>query len=266
MRRIFTLSAIILLTSLIAAPAFAQKGWQLGVRAFPSLTWLLNSDDMDNTDYRITGGVSAGIAAGYGFNEHISLVSNVLYANVGQRMITETYQEIDVDPETGEERTYDIDVEAERRLSYMQLPLMFKYTSNAERKFSFFGQLGPQLGVLVGANESTNDRRYQADFPPYSVTAGYPDDPIDSYNRLDLSAAAGIGLDIKLRFNIRMNIQLRAAYSVLDIENKDLQYNIRTNGIEETVNYWGNDRATTNPLQAALGIGFSYIFIPRFHY
>ncbi|MFW5658341.1 MAG: porin family protein [Bacteroidota bacterium] len=266
MRRNLTLSVFVLLAISACTPVFGQKGWQVGVRAFPSLSFFLNSDDMDNTDYRLTGGVSAGVFGGYGFNEHISLVSNVLYANIGQRYITETYQETAVDPETGESRTYDIDVEQERRLSYMQLPIMFKYSTNAERKFAFFGQLGPQLGYLIGANDYSNDRRFTPIIPPYSQEAGFPYEEIDRYERLQVSAAAGVGLDIKLRFNLRMNIQLRGVYGILDVEDKDVEYRLRTNGIEETVNFWGSDRAATNPVQAALGIGFTYIFIPRFHY
>lgn len=251
-----------------AVSAVAQRGFQLGVRAIPQFTLQHNSNDFDNYDYILSGGVSGGLAFGYGFNDHISVVSNFLYGNVGQSWITDTYTEID-SLNGGEPR--EVDVRQDRRLGYLQIPVMFKYASNQEKKLSVFGMVGPQLDVLLKAEWEDNDRRYAPEIPPYAAVTGYPTEEIDRYNRVGLSAVAAVGLDIKLRFNLRMNIQARFAASLLDIEDKDVDFRIRQNGVETQENYWdyatGNTgRGVTRNLSAGLSIGFNYVFIPKFHY
>jgi hypothetical protein len=262
MRRI-VLVAVCIAANLFAINAlYAQRGIQLGLRAMPTSIWMLNQDDSDSsTEYRFTAGMSAGLMAGYGLNDNMSIVANFLYASTGQNLLTDVYTEADAT--TGDLR--EIEVKTERRLRYFQLPVFFKYSSNAERKVAVFGMLGPQLGILLSARDENNDRRYTPEFPPYSQVANFPE-PIDRYQRIDLQAVGAVGIDVKLRFNLKMNLQARFGYSLLDVENKDRTYDIRTNGVVQEVNYWGEDRAVTRNLFGGLMLGFTYVFIPKFHY
>jgi hypothetical protein len=250
--------------------AVAQRGFHLGFRAMPQSTWMLNSDDADTDkdvySYEATFGMAAGAVGGYGFNDHIGLVANLVYSHQGQNHL---YKVLNTSGEL-------VEVRNELRLNYIKLPIMGRFNTQGDKKFVYSLEVGPQLNFLTSVRESNSDKNYQPLEPPGVTYTNYPD-RYDTFKPFLMSAVLGLGVDVKLRYNVRMNVQLRVDYALMDAEQKDVEFQVTQAGLSETVKYYEYNRdpskarynpgrpATTN-LVGSFGIGFSYIFIPRFHY
>jgi hypothetical protein len=262
--------------------AMAQVGWQLGMRAIPSRTWVLNGADGDiqsrwpDSLSRVgTYGVQFGLAYGYCFTKNLGAMGNLIYSTQGQHH-TYAYLKLDAD---GQYRK--VTVLNELRLRYVKLPFMFKYTTDSDRKVAFAAEIGPQLSFLVSELERTGDKRFRFEQMPNYYITNFPR-RIETLRRTDFGAVVGVGADVKLRFNIKMNIQLRWDMGFVDVEKKDETFDLTVDGITQEVKYYDfrppNDpnytlhrdyssrRGASNNMTLGLGIGFTYIFIPNFHY
>ncbi len=252
--------------------AFAQKGWYVGLRVVPQNTWLLNQQDSDapaeQFSYVFTYGVAAGIGGGYAFSPHLGIKTEILYSSEGQAHSYETLV-------NGEPLT----VVRELRLRYVKLPLMFKISTNTERKYAFYFQAGPQFSYLLSVKEYDNNPAYPHEATLPIDPPGEPDyynvpNRYDTFNPYVIGAVAQIGLEIKLRFNVKMHAALRVDYGFTDVENKNAKYTVYQNGVAQEVPFYSSytlphykdPRPPTNPLTAGLLIGFSYLFIPQLHY
>lgn len=254
----------------------AQKGWQVGLRVTPMATWLHNSTDAarpkDSLDYVQSYGVSAGLAFGYCFNNHIGVMANVLYSSEGQN---HTY--LLPTPAGGKLDT----VLTELRLRYIKVPLLFKINTNAERKYVLAAEIGPQFSFMTSCDERDNGKRYQYPSPPYTYFTNMPN-RYSTFNIFNMGAVLGVGLDVKLRFNLKMNVQARMDYAFLNVENQDAKFDVTEKGITREVNYYNytpnihpnytqerayiQGRAASRPMTLGFSIGFTYVFIPNFHY
>ncbi|MCS7084735.1 MAG: outer membrane beta-barrel protein [Bacteroidia bacterium] len=262
--------------------AAAQVGWHLGMRVVPSKTWVLNGADSDiqsrwpDSLSRVgTYGVQFGLAYGYGFNAKFAAMGNILYSTQGQHH-TYAYRKLDAD---GEYRK--VTVVNELRLRYLKFPFLFRYTTNPDRKVAFAAEIGPQLSLLLSELERTSDKRYRFEQMPNFYITNFPD-RIETLRRVDFGAVVAAGVDVKLRFNIKMNVQLRWDVGLVDVENKNATFNLTRDGITEEIKYYNfrppNDpnytlhrdyssrRGASRNMTLGLGIGFAYIFIPNFHY
>lgn len=254
------------LLCLLATPALAQRGFQIGLRAIPQYTSIMNSDYPDSLENAFTVGAAGGIGFGYGFTNHFTLGANVLYSYQGQRF---NYYYPRPGTDINGNPLPEAEVEREIFFKYIQVPVFAKFGTDFERKYAFYGMIGPQFGYMLDATDRNDDKRYVPEYDPYVETANYPDDPYERYERLDIQGMVAAGLDVKLRFNLRMNVQLRAAMSVLDIQDKDVTYTERRDGVVSEINYWEdrqNISSEARNLNVGLTIGFTYVFIPRFHY
>lgn len=254
----------------------AQKGWQVGLRVTPLASWLLNSSDgelpEDSLTMKQTYGVAAGPAFGYSFNNYIGVMANILYSSQGQN-----HTFIANSLETGA----PAEVLTELRLRYIKVPLLFKINTHAERKYVFAAEIGPQLSFLTSVDERDNDKRYRYPSPPYTYFTNFPK-RYNTFSVTNIGAVLGVGMDVKLRFNLKMNLQLRMDYTFNDAENKDAKFNVTENGITREVNYYEYvppirpnytqqrnylpNRSSSNNLTLGLTVGFTYVFIPNFHY
>lgn len=240
---------------------------------------MLNPDDRDlpedSVSFEMTYGVSTGLAAGYMFNNHIGLFGQLLYSSQGQDHRYFYRSNLNNEQDT------TISVLHQLRQRYFKIPLLFKLTTDGRNKFVYGIELGPQLDYLVSIDESNNETRYAYPYPPGQVYTDFPD-RIDTFERLNLSLAFAAGVDIKLRFNLKMNVQFRMDYGFFDLEDKGETFNLTERGNTRSVDYYGTtpdlqpnyargltyqpDRASTHPLTAGLTIGFTYLFIPDLHY
>jgi hypothetical protein len=249
--------------------AFAQRGWQVGMFALPQYSIMYNATDMsspkDVYGYRPTFGVGVAFLAGYGFTNNLGLRANLMFSDQGQ---SNTYvlpnEELKLT-----EYTRDL------RLRYLKLPILFRWNSDPEKKAAATIETGPQLDFLVNVNEQTSDKVYRP-FPPIGQTfTGYPSRST-TFNPVNFSWVLAAGVDVKLRYNIKMNIQVRFDAGFVDVEKKDAKFLITENGNTIEQKYYeygiynpavtGKTRGRSTNMTVGLGIGFYYIFIPRFHY
>jgi len=264
--RIMKKLGLLALLLTLTVSVWAQRGWQIGLRAMPHTTWLLNQTDSDAGKdvfaYKTTWGMAAGLWAGYGINNHMTVGLNVFYSSQGQN---HTYEVPDA--QGGKDTVLN-----ELRLRYVKIPLLFKLSTDAERKFSYYIEAGPQIGILASVNEENDNKNY-VPFPPVGVQY-YDDYPTryETFQPVVVSGVVGFGVDVKLRFNLRMNISARFEGSFHDVEKKSVTYTQMLTdgsanaGVPTTEYYYPQDRAATFNLVGSLGIGFTYTFIPRFHY
>jgi hypothetical protein len=247
----------------------AQRGIQLGLRVIPQWTMMPSAGYADSLDRTATGGVQGGISIGYGFNYRASIVLEALYSSQGQNF-EYTYPNPQFQP--GLNVPEDITVRRTLRMRYLKFPVFFKFGTDMEKKYAIYGMLGPQFEYLMSVDDENNDRREYTNepfLPTGERTAGFPWNDIDRYNRFNVSVAGAFGLDVKLRFNLRMNLQVRADYGLLDVRNTDVAFRVNENGVDKTYNYWEDYLQHTDPIRnvnVGLALGFTYIFIPRFHY
>ena len=55
-----------------------------------------------------------------------------------------------------------------------------------------------------------------------------------------------------------MNLHLRVDYSLVDVEDKEVSYQLTSGGSTSTVPFWPSTRAETNALNAGILIGITY--------
>jgi hypothetical protein len=236
------------------------------LRVNPQWTQILNSSFADTLTKKMTFGVGVGASFGYGISNNMSIIAEGWYSSQGQHF---TYTYPNPAYVVGSNVPSELTVTREIRMRYFKLPVFFKYGTNAERKYAIYGMLGPQFEYLMNMEDRNNDTRYVYAYDPYVETANFPQNAIDPYKRINLSVAGAFGLDVKLRFNLRMNLQVRADYGLLDIRDTEYTFTERRNGTDRTLNYWTDHQRITSPsknLNVGLTLGFTYIFIPRFHY
>jgi hypothetical protein len=233
----------------------AQEGYHIGVYAMPLSSWMLNKQDSDASkdtfSYLKTYGMSAGISVGYHFEDNLGIHVNVLYSAQGQ---DHTYKN----------RLQDT-VRHQLRQYFVKVPVLFKYTTDPEMKYAFTAEIGPQFNFLVGVKERNNDRAYSYEQVPFVYKTNVPS-RYETFNSFLLGATLRTGLDVKLRYNMKMNTRVWADYAFTDAENKKASYDLTTQGITQSVSYYPQNRPKTTNITGGLLIGITYILMPKLHY
>jgi hypothetical protein len=160
----------------------------------------------------------------------------------------QVYQMIDAAQKVKGERKID--------LSYIQLPMLFKFMSggNAGARANF--NVGPQLSFLTDAKESvmaqagtykipegTDFASIQQEFPSavdkgngtYELPSDMPSKDVltkkaNDFKNSEFSIAAAFGLDIDLSKHMFLSTQVRANYSLTDMRNGDVIQQIKDGG------------------------------------
>lgn len=225
------------LLTLICAVTFASAVWgQAGIHfgaqgAFNS-TWIMNQNNygFQELDYSRTFGYSGGASFGYNFSQTLGLQFDLMYAKTGQDYfdISKDFCNIDVN---GDNKPEKVETYRYIDLNYVQIPMMFKYTSARKKKqvVSVHILAGPTLGILSGA-----DMYYEADtafdgnlvvipgdsidymVPEFYRTAG-PQASEDYFSKIDFGFTLDFGADIYLNKNLYVSPALRFYAGLTDI-------------------------------------------------
>jgi hypothetical protein len=133
-------------------------------------------------------------------------------------------------------------------LSYLQLPMLFRFMSGGNGGARANFNIGPQLSLLTDARESieasagtfeipdgVDFASIQTEFPTavenadgtYTLPAEVPSRDIltkkaNDFNNTEFSIAGAFGLDIDLSKHIFLTTQIRATYSLTDMRNGDV--------------------------------------------
>ncbi|MBX3102208.1 MAG: PorT family protein [Bacteroidetes bacterium] len=255
-------------TLLLLCPlgSYAQKGLHLGIRIMPQYTQLRNADDASAPEtahsYQTTWGMTAGFSSMYALDNYWSFGTNLLYSSQGHTY-THSY-----DTGLGSMAT----ATNEQRLRYVKMPFLVKWNTDATQKLAFMVEGGLQPGLLISAEETRRNLRIEPAGPPYVTYNQYPDRK-DTYQAFQLWGVLGAGAEVKLRYNVKLNLSLRAEYGFLDAEDKSATYRRTVLGETTTQPFYSprpdrpsftDNRPSSHWLTAGLNIGITYVFIPHF--
>jgi len=208
---------------------YAQEGFRIGLRGVPMLTFLQNAQDADNANLtqNLTFGYSAGLMMGQNFTPHSGFELHALYGIMGQRYTLQA--------------TPDSSVDLQTTLQYIKIPVLYRYIINPSSRLQFYAAAGAQLSIRMGAYQSINGTKVEA---PEDATREFQ----DFFYETDLAAVAQLGLEYRMTENWSLNAYAHFEHSLIDMEDKVLK---------------DPSRGSTFNMGVGLGIGVSYLFVPK---
>jgi opacity protein-like surface antigen len=212
--------------TLFTSQAQAQTGPHIGIVTGYNSTWVLDQKLFDdpNYEYRKTWNAAPiGFALGYKFNPNTDLQIEINKTNMGAEYDIKDSGLLSNGKTVGEK---------EIKLSYWSVPLLYKFTSDGENvRFSF--QFGPQFSFLSDGSEvnklnedatlkvnlqstdqsdpsiSTDTKFYKAN--TYTIAQK------SDFNKTDIGAVLGLGLEADITTNLYLSGNLRFYYGFKDI-------------------------------------------------
>ena len=212
----------LILSLLLAGPMFAQH-FYIGVNGAVNSTWITNvkNDSMPDMNYKSTIHPSFGLNIGYQFNEHLALVLMPGYGILGQKLEDSYTSDTIIAKSTTNPNEFARDI----KLTYFQIPLLFKYTVGGQVT-KFFVAVGPQFNMLMSAKQTftKNGSTWHEQF--LNRTSGkieYRDteDIKDHYNSMDIQARLDFGLEFMVAKKLMIDAGLNLGYSLMDINASD---------------------------------------------
>jgi len=172
--------------------AKAQKGFYAGAQGVAQLSVMFNESDVDKpgSDYKSKFGTAFGLNAGYNFNNHMGIGTEVNYATIKQRYSDNT-------------------VHYTQKFNYLKIPVLFTYNTNPDKKIIFTAKAGPQLGILLRSNISG------------SSNSALNGSTKDQYKKLTFGAMAGAGVRVRMLDNIYLDAGLHIDGTISNTEDKD---------------------------------------------
>lgn len=215
----FFIAAFALGSLLTVNKVHAQQGFSLSVKATPQFTFLENKDDNNNNAYsrKATFNANFGIGGAYNFTKKIGVGADVLYSLQGQRYTINNGNELN------------------QKNEYLKVPVYFSYNTDASKKVSFIGKLGPQVSFLTASKLDDKDGN--------EING----DTKDHYKSTTFGAMALAGAQYKLNPNLYLSTAIRFDYDFTNAE--DNQYSGYVSG-----------RANTYNMAAGLEVGLKYVF------
>ncbi|GAA4306955.1 hypothetical protein GCM10023183_22510 [Nibribacter koreensis] len=247
----------------LLSQAQSTKGPYIGVTTQFQNTWIINDEQYEDVNYEhkfTTKWAPFGITAGYKFNENHNLQVELIRSKQG-----ENFDIVDVNGDKTGEKEID--------LVYWNVPLLFKYTTTGRMRFNF--HFGPQISFLQKGTE-TNRISRSATYSQKGVEFTGPapgtyllasvdeedrqkDSKVGSFNKYDLGAAVGTGLEFDVNSNTYLSANLRGHYNFVNIRKEENindktrdpdWYNLRQNfviGIQVGVHFLFNTGDGTSP-------------------
>lgn len=225
----------LMILPLLLAPFFAMGQVHVGVTTGVNSTFVLDkglSQDPRYNSQMTYNFAPVGLALGVNISNGFGIQLESILANQGQ-----VFEVLDVAKTVVGERKID--------LSYIQLPLLFKFMSPKATKARTNFSLGPQLSILRNGVEtiqyeaSTQNIENPNDLPEgatlnadgsYNVPAlpntellsSSAEEEIRRFNETELQIAASFGVDIDISRYLYLSTAIRANYSFADMRNGDL--------------------------------------------
>lgn len=229
---------LFVLALMFTAPAFAQKGLEVGVRIIPQSVWIINDDDAargDGLDYTRTWGMAYGVQAGYNFLDFLGLQTGLLVSSQGQKYVH--------DGSAGFETS-------QVKLNYLKIPILLKVNSSPDAGAQFVATAGVQMGILTNAKYYTDDEEV-------NITGLLGNDISykDLFSSGDLAAVFSLGARFRVSDSFNLGLSFRGDYSLSDIENKEFQI--------AGIKYYPEDRAKSANLTGGIMIEANYILGSR---
>ena len=239
--------------------AFAQKGFEFGIRYSVGESTLLNKTDEDagaELNYASTTSyLSGGIAGAYNFDRHMALELDILFSRQGQ-----IYSGVNM--ETPNAAAYNNEValqafvnnkittgtyQAKAELNCIKFPILFRLTTDNTKRMYYTLSAGPQVNVIKSVVYEVN--KEDVELPGLSI------EPNDVYRKVTFDAVLALGAGFKLSRHFALSAQARFDYGLQDVEKKDVTYTYLGIGGRK---YYSDSRAATHNATGVLMIGLSY--------
>jgi hypothetical protein len=209
--RVFRLRSLLVVVLLWALPfvgvwAQGRQPLELGVRALPQLTWLVNQTDQDSDFFEIQPhfGYSAGLSFGQQLGKWTAFEMQVLYSAFGQRADLSVLDTAGVAVGT---------IPQALDFTYLSVPFMFHVRPQSEGRLRFSGLLGLQTHVLMGVTASLDGREI-----PIEEQGTIP--ILERFAKGGLSLVSAAGLELELSDRLRLSAHVRNDFSLLDVEDR----------------------------------------------
>jgi len=224
----------------IAGVASAQQGLHFGFHAQMNSIWIINQNNYEYSqmDYEYKYGKLGGMSLGYNWDDNFGWQVELNYSHMGQ-----DYSDIikDFGPITDSTKPHLRTKVLTYRyvdLTYLQVPLLFKYMEGDSKdaiKYQMLG--GLQFGYLLGADQQYTADLYDLDpddqkpveqagfhapfdaVPDFSGNAG--SDGTEFFTKLDVGALIGIGADIYVNDKLYFTPSFRGYFGLFDINAKE---------------------------------------------
>ena len=256
----------LMILPLLFAPLFTMGQVHVGVTTSVNSTFVLDKGLSQDPRYnsQMTYNFSpAGLTLGVNISDGFGIQLESILANQGQ-----VFEVLDVAETVVGERKID--------LSYIQLPLLFKFMSSKATKARTNFSLGPQLSILRNGVEtiqyeaSTQNIENPNDLPEgatlnadgsYNVPAlpntellsSSAEEEIRKFNETELQIAASFGVDIDISRYLYISTAIRANYSFTDMRNGDLVDFLENSTLDELFG-----RRANLSIGAQIGLNFMF--------
>ena len=202
-------------------PVRAQVGdyrtdFAIGVNAGYMLS---NVGFIPEVPQNMLGGLTGGLTLRYTCEKYFkSICAIVAEVNLAQTGWKENIMDADRQPVYYTDDTERLNpLSYERKMSYVQIPVMARLGWGRERKgFQFFFQVGPQIGMFMSEKTSTNVVKGKATANQRSSQV-VAQDTMAVEKKFDYGIAAGLGLEFSHRKIGHFLIEGRYYYGLGDI-------------------------------------------------
>lgn len=180
---------------------------------------LSNVGFMPEVPQKMLGGLTGGLTVRYTCEKYFkSICSVVAEVNLAQTGWKENIMDENRQPVYYADDTQQLNpLSYERKMTYVQIPLMARMGWGRERKgFQFFFQVGPQIGVFLSEKTSTNVVMGKATANQRSSQV-VAQDTMAVEKKLDYGIAAGLGMEFSHRKLGHFLIEGRYYYGLGDI-------------------------------------------------
>jgi len=227
MKKIY--SALLALLLLASFPALAQKGMYFGVAGTFQNVWITSQNNygMIFMDYQKTFGAAGNLTVGYDFNNHVGIKIEVGYGQFGQKYT---------------DHLGDSALSRQVKLNYLEIPIMFKYTSGGAVARFYFA-VGPQINMLLSATQTytMNGAAYDTIRTTVSgVKFNVSNESIkERWSSMDVMARLDLGVDITLVKHLILEVGLKMGYGLMDLNSTDYRIKDHDGNINPSHNVFG---------------------------
>ena len=180
---------------------------------------LSNVGFMPEVPQKMLGGLTGGLTLRYTCEKYFkSICAIVAEVNLAQTGWKEDIMDTDRQPVYYADDTQRLNpLSYERKMTYVQIPLMARMGWGRERKgFQFFFQVGPQIGMFLSESTSTNVVMGKATLNTRSSQV-VAQDTMAVEKKFDYGIAAGLGLEFSHRRLGHFLVEGRYYYGLGDI-------------------------------------------------
>ena len=174
---------------------------------------------MPEVPQKMLGGLTGGLTLRYTCEKYFkSICAIVAEVNLAQTGWKEDIMDTDRQPVYYADDTQRLNpLSYERKMTYVQIPLMARMGWGRERKgFQFFFQVGPQIGMFLSESTSTNVVMGKATLNTRSSQV-VAQDTMAVEKKFDYGIAAGLGLEFSHRRLGHFLVEGRYYYGLGDI-------------------------------------------------